>query len=33
MMQILAELAAMPDEAAGLLAQVPTSKLTWMPPT
>jgi hypothetical protein len=33
MMQILAELAAMPDEAAGLLAQVPTAKLNWVPPT
>jgi len=32
-MQILAELAAMPDEAAGLLAQVPASRLTWVPPT
>ena len=32
-MQILAELAAMPDEAAGLLAQVPATKLAWVPPT
>jgi hypothetical protein len=32
-MQILAELAAMPDEAAGLLAQVPAARLAWVPPT
>jgi hypothetical protein len=32
-MQILAELAAMPDEAAGLLARVPAARLTWVPPT
>jgi hypothetical protein len=32
-MQILADLAAMPDEAAGLLAQVPAAKLAWVPPT
>jgi DinB superfamily len=33
MMQILAELASMPDEIAGLLAQVPADKLAWVPPT
>ena len=32
-MQVLAELAAMPDEAAGLLAQVPEARLTWVPPS
>jgi hypothetical protein len=32
-MQILAELASMPDETAGLVAQVPAAKLTWVPPT
>jgi hypothetical protein len=32
-MQILAELASMPDEAAGLLAQVPVTKLAWVPAT
>ena len=33
MMQLLAELAAAPDEIAGLVAQVPPAKLTWVPPT
>jgi DinB superfamily len=33
MMQVLAELASMPDEIAGLLAQVPADKLPWVPPT
>src|SRR5688500_2864947 len=32
-MQILAELASMPDEIAGLIAQVPVEKLAWVPPT
>jgi hypothetical protein len=32
-MQILAELASMPDEVAGLIAQVPAEKLAWVPPT
>ena len=32
-MQILAELASMPDEIAGLIAQVPAEKLAWTPPT
>ena len=32
-MQILAELASMPDEAAGLIAQVPADKFAWVPPT
>ena len=32
-MQILAELASMPDDAAGLMAQVPADKLAWVPPT
>ena len=32
-MQILNELAAMPDEIAGLIAQVPAAKLAWVPPT
>jgi hypothetical protein len=32
-MQILAELASMPDEIAGLMAQVPAPKLVWVPPT
>jgi hypothetical protein len=32
-MQILAELASMPDEIAGLMAQVPADKLAWVPPT
>jgi hypothetical protein len=30
-MQVLADLAAMPDEIAGLLAQVPAAKLAWVP--
>jgi hypothetical protein len=33
MMQILAELASMPDETAGLIARVPAAKLAWVPPT
>jgi hypothetical protein len=33
MMQLLAELASMPDETAGLIAQVPAAKLAWVPPT
>jgi hypothetical protein len=32
-MQILAELASMPDDVAGLMAQVPAKKLAWVPPT
>jgi hypothetical protein len=32
-MQILAELASMPDDVAGLMAQVPADKLAWVPPT
>jgi DinB family protein len=32
-MQLLAELAAAPDEIAGLVAQVPPAKLAWVPPT
>ncbi len=32
-MQILAELASMPDDVAGLMAQVPAEKLAWVPPT
>ena len=32
-MQILAELASMPDEIAALIAQVPPEKLAWAPPT
>lgn len=32
-MQILAELASMPDEIMGLMAQVPAEKLAWVPPT
>jgi hypothetical protein len=32
-MQILNELAAMPDEIAGLIAQVPAAKRAWVPPT
>jgi hypothetical protein len=32
-MRILAELASMPDEIAGLIAQVPAEKLDWAPPT
>lgn len=32
-MQILAELAAMPDEAAGLIARVPAAMLNWAPPS
>lgn len=32
-MQILAELASMPDEIAGLMAQVLPEKLAWAPPT
>ena len=31
-MQILAELASMPDDVAGLMAQVPADKLAWVPP-
>ncbi|HEV8391373.1 MAG TPA: DinB family protein [Dongiaceae bacterium] len=30
-MQILAELAGMPDEIAGLIAQVPAARLAWVP--
>ncbi len=33
MMQLLAALASMPDETAGLIAQVPAAKLAWVPPT
>jgi hypothetical protein len=33
MMQLLAELAAAPDEIASLVAQVPPAKLAWVPPT
>ena len=33
MMQLLSELASMPDETAGLIAQVPAEKLAWVPPT
>ena len=33
MMQILSELAATPDEIAGLIQQVPAAKLGWVPPT
>jgi hypothetical protein len=33
MMRILSALAAMPDEIAGLIAQVPAEKLAWTPPT
>ena len=32
-MQILAELAAAPNEIAGLVSQVPASRLAWVPPT
>ena len=32
-MQILNELAAMPDEIAGLIAQVPVAKRAWVPET
>ena len=32
-MQILSELASMPDEIAALVAQVPPEKLAWVPPT
>jgi len=32
-MPILAELASMPDDVAGLMAQVPAGKLAWVPPT
>lgn len=32
-MQILSELAAAPDEIAGLIDQVPPEKLAWVPPT
>ena len=32
-MQILAELASMPDEIAGLIAQVPAAKRAWVPPS
>ncbi len=32
-MQILSELASMPDEIAGLTSQVPAEKLAWVPPT
>lgn len=32
-MQILAALASMPDEAAGLIAQIPADKLAWVPGT
>ena len=32
-MQILAELASMPDDVAGLMAQMPAEKLAWVPPT
>ena len=32
-MSLLADLAAMPDEIAGLIAQVPAAKLAWVPPT
>jgi hypothetical protein len=32
-MQILSELAAMPDEIAGLMSRVPAGKLAWAPPT
>jgi hypothetical protein len=31
-MQLLAELASMPDEIAGLIAQVPAERLAWAPP-
>ena len=33
MMQLLSELASMPDETAGLIAQVPAAKLAWVPPS
>jgi hypothetical protein len=32
-MQILADLASMPDEIAALVAQVPAAKRSWVPPT
>ncbi|WP_119305193.1 DinB family protein [Dongia deserti] len=32
-MQILSQLAAMPDEIAGLISQVPAERLAWVPPT
>jgi hypothetical protein len=32
-MQLLADLAAAPEEIAGLVAQVPPAKLAWSPPT
>jgi hypothetical protein len=32
-MQILTELAAAPDEIAGMVSQVPASRLAWVPPT
>src|SRR4029450_12330115 len=33
MRQLLTELAAMPDEIAGLIAQVPAAKRAWVPET